>query len=465
MDLAAISSVIRRRHARLAGLILAVAVPVGILAATQGPALLAAIIAAAGALFVLARPDIGLLAAAALIPLENLVVFGGGITGMRAITVLACIGWFGGKLLRRESWIPILSAPVLPTAAAFLAIVLASGLWARHSDATIAGFVQLLQLFVLSLLIVDLAPDWRRQDRLAKVLVLSATVAAILTLSQHTGGVRRAGDDVAGGINNTAALLLTLLPFGFYLIRSQRATRWRLLGLAAVALTVVAVLLTFSRMSLLLLPPLLLTQYWTTLRGRRGRGWLLGLTVAGVVAACFLVPWTQVWERAATIGPYLASTLAATPETITLSSRAYHALVGFAIFLDHPLLGAGYDNYGHLFLTDYQYLLGGAERLFMSVRSAHSSYIGILADLGILGITLWVALQVAAVRAVLRAHRATRGHRESPPHLLVQALLASLLLHVLAFGWYMPNQKEKLLWVLLAMAAVVSRLTATPARQ
>src|SRR5690606_6219213 len=118
--------------------------------------------------------------------------------------------------------------------------------------------------------------------------------------------VRRAGDNIAGGINYTASFLVTILPFAFYVVRAGVSRLWALLGLLYIPLGIVAVTVTFSRSSYIMLVLALAANAWLLLRSRAGGGWLL-LLVSLIAAAVYLTPQEAINERVQSIPPLLSS--------------------------------------------------------------------------------------------------------------------------------------------------------------
>lgn len=423
-----------------------------------------ALVLAAGAVVTavfMIRPLWGVLLFAFTIPMADSVMVGGSVTGTRLLGLLLAVVWVGQKLLRGDSWRSTLDGPFMLSAGAFLGVVLASIWWAQYPTLIPGGFIQLAQLFAWALIVIDVVGSWKRADALAKALVLGALVAAGLTLQQFfLEGYQRAGGGVGGGVNVTAVILLTLMPFGFYLFRSRQNWIWRLTGLTYVAAAVLAIVVTFSRMNMLLLGPVMLVLCLETIRNRHGRAWFLALSAAAVLLGIFVIPWKRLEERAATISPYLEGTVAAgSAEAPEASGRGFHLMVGLAIFRDHPLLGAGYGNYGRLFLDQYQFEVPNAPKVWGTPRSPHSSHIGILADLGLVGALAWFSLLSVVLFNVLRACYLTWKDRGSPGQIFARAATISLLLQIGPYGLYLPNQKDKLFWTLLALSVVVHRLT------
>jgi len=438
----------------LLGCLLAVA------AAVPAAALLLGVLL--GAVVVVRQPLIGVLFFAATVPLANLLVFQGG-TFTRLIGMGVFAGWGIHKILYRESWNRVFRSPLVLPATLFVAWVALSMLWASYPTLTYSGTITIVQLFALALLLIDTLDSWKRTEWCIRVLIAAALATSILVLWQYfVGGAHRAGDNLAGGQNETAMLLVTLLPFAFYMIRSEQSHFWKLLGISYFLIASLAVLLSFSRMNMLLLPIVILSQFWLTLRHGRGRPWLAIATAGVVVVALLYAPWQQLERRAESILPYLRASVEnpGGRGAAESSARGYHLRVGFAIFADHPVLGVGYRNYGEYFRRLYQFEVEGNEQLLDTIRSPHSSTVGIMADLGLVGLGLWVWLLGLGIYASFRAWRTLRriAHR-SDSFLLVQAVTSAYLLQAIAYPWYTPNQDQKLFWMILALTIVIYRLS------
>lgn len=447
----------------LIGLGIVIAGLIGLAGPRGRPELLGLLPVLVGALLVLSKPVLGMLLVTAGIPLQNLVVFGGEWTGLMFLGAFVAGAWLLGKLVRRDSWQPLVSTTLFKATISLLLLALASTLWAEYPFEAFSGLLQLVRLLVWGLLVMDLASSWDRIDWLAKLLTLGAVVASILTIQQFfVGGLRRAGEEIAGGPNGTAAILVTILPFAFYLIRSQGSRLWRLFGSLCVILASLAVLVTFSRSSYLLLPLAVLAHYWEAIRGRGGRGWLILMVGVAVIVAMTVIPLDLIRERAQTILPYVRSTLVGSDETSEVSPRGYAWRAGLALFQDHPILGAGYANYRFLvkrygFVVPsyaYPYGLGPA-------GSPHSSYVGIMAELGVIGLALWIGVLGIALRNLAVSWSTLARTKPSTQFLLVQAVTYSFLLEI-AYGWAIIIHQEKLCWLLLGLSVVIRRLADRP---
>jgi O-antigen ligase len=440
----------------------------GLLVATLGVQGLWVLLGVIFVIAVLRWPFLGLLIFAGSIAIENVFIVqgtGGTATVSRLLGMLVFAAWFLGKLMRRESIVPLLTSGLTLAAGLLLTFALASTVWASFPFVVRSASIQLAQLIALAFITFDMARSWKRLDMLVKALMVGATLAALFTVQQGLfSGVRRAGGDIAGGINQTATLLVTMLPLAFYLLRSRTSAAWRLLGVTYIAVGATAVILTYSRMNLLVLPIILAFLTFHTLLGRRGRGPILVAALVAIGVAVHAVPVERLQERLNTILPYIAGTVGSDESgVLEPSARGYHLRLGLAIARDKPVIGGGFYNYGYLFRDEYQYLVPGAGRIFHSVRSPHSSHVGMLADLGVVGLILWLGLLLGA--GLIPAIRSWWRNASDPagvPFLISQAITYALGLQVFVYGFYNTIDRHKLLWLLLGLAAAVWTRTRSP---
>ncbi|NNM35349.1 MAG: hypothetical protein HKO53_19900 [Gemmatimonadetes bacterium] len=440
-------------------LIILISLGVGGAMAAFGPVVLLGAVGAAGAVLMIRRPYWGVLLLAATLPLENAAMFGG-FTAARLIGIGVATGWLAGKILRNESFARVFGSAVTWLGIAFLTLILSSMFWADNTGAVRVGFVRMVQMVALGIIVLDVVESWDEVHALFRVLVVSGIAAAGLTLYDSVAGdATRAGENIAG-INGTAELLVTLMPFAFYLLVGEKKLLWRVTGALYIGIGSGAVLGTLSRASMMLLPVVILIMSIQVLRSGRGRGWLVG-GFAVITLAVFSQEdsFARLQRRIQSIVPYLTTTVQA--DAGGLSVRGYHLAVGVAIFRDHPVVGVGYENFGDQFLYKYQFVVPGGTELWLSRRSPHSSHVGILADLGLVGISIWLSILAVVITSVWRAsrHPSVRGNQVLST--LTFGLLLSLLLQAGPYAFYGPNQKSKLLWVLAGLGVAVWRLART----
>ncbi|HZW03979.1 MAG TPA: O-antigen ligase family protein [Anaerolineaceae bacterium] len=442
-------------------------IPAGLVAAVLlalavvrfGPAVLAVLGGVVALSLVYLHPELGLFALVLSLPIEDLLPGIGPATGTRLLGMGVFGIWALRKTLRRESWRPLFKSPLMMGALLLLGWSFASFLWAGDRTAAAQGMLTQLQLFFLALLAIDLAVSWERSVWVVRLLVLGGLIAAGFSLEQYyVQGIRRAGDGVSGGINYTASFLVTLLPFAFYLIRARTGGFWTFLGALYVPLGVVAVTVSFSRSSYILLVIVLVVHTWLLLRTRARRGWVFLL--GGLIVAAFITaPKEAVNERVQTISPLLASWFSPTEsEAQAADARAFHWQVGFEMFKDSPVLGVGSSNFGIQFLS-YQFEVPGPPDFFLNPRSAHSSYVGLLTELGPLGLGLFVFILGAALLNLVRARGWLRQGGAAETRLyLVEAFFYALVFQVL-YGWALNTHMNKNFWLILAMSVALAALS------
>ena len=127
------------------------------------------------------------------------------------------------------------------------------------------------------------------------------------------------------------------------------------------------------------------------------RSWKLGVVIIliGLVAIVAIYPIFVDWRLGYTNGMPSRASYQIIAESD--GSRLLGALAGWTLFQESPLFGVGW---GH-----YSFLSGDAAGLSFGI-AAHNWYVGILAELGLVGIGLWLAfLGSIAVRLVRRPSR------------------------------------------------------------
>jgi O-antigen ligase len=404
------------------------------------------------------RPFLGLLLVVVTLPLENALDLGE-FTATKLLAAGVALAWGLGKMARRESFHRVFRTPVFRYGVLLVVFALLSSLWAERSNAALVGSIRLGLVLAFGLLAIDVTTSEDRFRWIVRTMMLGGLLGGFLTLLLYaSGGASRAGEEVAG-VNGTAMLMVTFFPLAYLTVVGEDRPAWKLVGTAFLVVAVATVGVTFSRMSMLVLPLVLGVCAWQSIRLRRGRRWLVVLGLGAVVLFALLVPRERFLERARSIGPYVESTFGGADQTDEpLSGRGFHHLVGLYMFADHPVLGVGYNNYGYQFLWKYQLEVSGGHKLWESQRSPHSSHIGMLAEIGLLGTALWALLLLAPLVLLWRARHRLRGREVNYVALSAFFVAFAYILQIGAYAWYTPTQKEKAFWVLLALVTLIPAL-------
>ena len=240
-----------------------------------------------------------------------------------------------------------------------------------------------VQLFLVTWIVWELAPSWKRQLGLMIAYVFGSYLAALATILQYrreAGALRRfAAFDTDP---NTLAMTLALaIPMAWYLSATSRnaTLRWAcrvyiLVGLVAVALTASRGGMLATMVALLIVP---LTM--TRLSPGRLAMAITVLAVSGAAAVAY-VP-TQIVERLATTGTEV--------EDMSLGGRFGIWKSGVRALTARPLTGYGTG----MWRSAVSPWLGPNPQV------AHNSFLSMAVETGLVGLSFYLAMFFAVFRA------------------------------------------------------------------
>ncbi|MGB8982657.1 MAG: O-antigen ligase family protein, partial [Anaerolineales bacterium] len=136
--------------------------------------------------------------------------------------------------------------------------------------------------------------------------------------------------------------------------------------------------------------------------------------------------------------------------------RSSEMLTGLAMFAEHPILGVGAANYRPNYQR-YAQLVGIEFRA--EERDAHSLYVQVLAETGILGVMAFLGLVFFLLEALNKAIRTL----ERSPHLhewlpWINAIRLALLSYLMT-SIFLHNAYIRYFWILVAMALAAIQIT------
>ena len=429
---------------------IALALPLGVMIGHQASRgdtdlllLLAAILLA---LMIVRRPVIGLYLIAALVPLENMALLRPGFTLIKGIGLVVFGSWLARKLVFRE---PIVapSGSLIRPLAAFGLLAASSVFWASYHQPWLVNSLSLLQWIFLVILVVDQMTSWERLENLFFFSVLTGLVSLAIGLYQYFVAGLRASKGAFGSGNTLGVISVTVLPFAFYFLGYGNRLK-RLMGLLYILMCILIIPLTFSRATYVIGFALAFFQVGQ-LRHRK-RLMAVVVVLALGLAITPAIPWEQVVSRTQTVWLDVVE---------EHSARLLHWRGAIAMFLDYPLLGVGYANYGYRFTYEYQFRVSDPYRIWYSPRDAHSTYLRALAELGIVGFGVLVWLLIAAFRNLKGASARAADISPARRHLVISigwSWIAYFLYNAL-----FSTESDKLFWIVLAATEVVRRLLET----
>jgi len=294
-----------------------------------------------------------------------------------------------------------------------------------------------LRLFVMVWVLWEATPTRSRVMGLLQAYVLGACVAAAGTIYNFASGatVRRTMDRYAAtgfDPNDLGMLLALAMPIAWYIgsISSSAVQRW--VNRGYFLLGVVAILLTGSRGGLLAMLVALAVIPWTMTQVRRSMriAAVLGMFVAGIAASVY-VP-ARSFER-----------LATTESSISegdMTGRWEIWKAGIAAVPARPLQGYGPAGWE----------MALSHRL--GIKGPHNTYLAILVDEGLIGLTLFLVMLLIVLKRLLPLPVLERR--------VTLTLLATLGVAIMPLAW----DTKKALWLILGMLLSCAAVLA-PARQ
>lgn len=320
---------------------------------------------------------------------------------------------------------------------------LASALLSPHSAYALPYWIEFAKVAVITSLIVGLVDD------LPKLRTALLVVAYSMGFEGAKQGwaelVRRPGQPNSNPIpflgdnNGVAVGMFMLVPIFAALARSSGSSRERNLHRFFMFGVLYRGLTTYSRGGFL--SCLALALVWLSRSPRKVRDLLVMLTASALILP--VLP-TEFWDRMNTIMTYEES------EEDSALSRLYFWELAVAMARSRPALGVGFNSFNAAF-DDYDTTSGA----YGSSRSVHSSWFGVLAELGFVGLALYSTIFALAVRNCWLARRVDRVSA-APGALgaLASALEASLVVYFVG-GTFLPHQYNEMAWHCVGFSVVL----------
>ncbi|HYO49462.1 MAG TPA: O-antigen ligase family protein, partial [Chloroflexia bacterium] len=318
-------------------------------------------------------------------------------------------------IIRREG---LVADKVTWWLAAYGGMVALGLVYARHADSVMVNVIEFGRIFLTYLIIVNAITTPARLRALLWGLLGAGVFLAMLTIFQTLtgqfdndfGGLAKyrvsdiaEGSDAPrpggtiGDANYYGQLLLVVLPIGLYLMFAGKSLAARIVGLAASACLVVAVVFTYSRGDALALGAIVVAA---AIYKRPHPIFLVGAVVA-LMAALPLMPPGYV-ARLTTVLDVVQGNKQTIYTEDSIRGRAGATQAAIDMFLDHPLLGVGRENYASYQL---EYISGTSLAKVAKGIPPHNLYLEVLAEHGLLGVLVVGGLLVAVWRALREARR------------------------------------------------------------
>ncbi|QEC49138.1 hypothetical protein FSW04_17175 [Baekduia soli] len=386
-----------------------------------------------------------------------------------ALAALLLLPFFGYVVMGRQ---PLVVTPALGLMVGYLAaLVLSATLAPGAGPATtseITGFItEGLLLFVL---VTNAVRTVRTMRLVMWAVVLMGALMGLISVwqevthsySNHLFGLAQidvTGFDVGSSVtgkslrprlagpigekNRYAQVLIVLIPLALYLARSE-ARRWlQVVAGACAVLTLCGIMLSFSRGAAIAVVVMILAM---ALVGFVRARYVAGLLVA-VVALTFAVAPDYI-SRLQTLSS--ADSALATNSTAdgAVVGRATENLAAFHAFADHPIFGVGPGQYFRQYSQEYANQLN--LRFLSTNRQAHNLYLGLAADVGVVGVAMFLAIVIATMLQLWRLNVLWRDREPRHAQMALAFLLA--LVAYMASGVFLQLAYQRYFFFLVALA-------------
>jgi putative inorganic carbon (hco3(-)) transporter len=385
--------------------------------------------------------------------ISQLSVVGPGVSVAKGAGGALVVGWIYRELSGRGDRSAFrANRRFVVLSAAFLMWAIASALWASDPGAAVSSTARIAQGPLLVVALVGLVKDEHGIHVLCATFVGGATLSAIVGLSGVTHADTSAVGDsrLTGGIGDPNYLAAILIPAVFLALFTSfgRAGLFRPFIAAAGLICLLALFLTQSRGGIVALAVTIVCviAYAGRLR-RRIVGAISGVLALGAIYLILIAPPHALGR----LTQFTAGGGTGRTDLWKVARHAYDA---------HPIEGIGLGNFTIVeptYAVTYQSDLPRADLVVTQRNVVHNTYLHIAAELGTVGIALFMALLWSILSSTRRAVAVATNRN------LWRLELAGRGIHVGVIGMltafvFLTAQYEKQLWLTLALALAFARV-------
>ena len=336
----------------------------------------------------------------------------------------------------------------------FLAWAMLSATWAEDPGAALTDISRYAPNFLLFLIVFTAVRTRKHAAWMIGALIAGAAIAAVYGLivpPEPTLDAFRI-ESAAGNSNVLAAVSIAglVLSLGAALaLKRAPLARIALVGVAAICL--VASLLTGSRSGVIALGAVLLAAILVGGRWRGGAAIVaIVLAVAATVFVAVYAP-PEVRERITQTSP---------GEVSSDEGRTTIWQVGWRMVEDQPIRGIGVGNYAGSAINYVLEpgLLTRTDQIIDTPKVAHNIYLHVLAELGVIGLLIFLAILGFCLRCAHQAARRFKAIGDQQMEVISRALLIAMI-GVLVSDFFASEQFSKVLWLLLTLGPALEAIS------
>lgn len=359
--------------------------------------------------------------------------------------------------------------------AGYILVLCSALLYGRDQTLAIEGVETLLKDVTVSIVILILLQTGAQLRRVIWSLIAAGMFLGTLSVYQKLAGaytnnffgfaqtmVEHIVDDLnhfrtAGPLtpNFYALILVALVPLALDRFWHGERLFLRLAAGWAVAVCMLTIVFTFSRggfLALTIVGGIMLLRY-------RPRPVTFLVTICLLAMLLLLAP-ANYQERMVTMLdalPFIGGqNNSAMLDEVSFRGRLSEVTVAAQIFAEHPIFGVGYDNFDVYYLDYSQYLGLDTRR---EERQAHSLYLEIAAETGVVGIVTFGILLFGLAHSIRYARRLFQTTQHVQYIYLVDALAVSMVGY-LAGSLFLHAAFPRYFWLLSAIIFALPQVAA-----
>ncbi len=252
---------------------------------------------------------------------------------------------------------------------------------------------------------------------------------------------------IAGPLSSNfyALILVPLVPLAIDRLWHEKSNWLRLLAGWALLVTVLSIIFTYSRGGFL---ALVVVVFLMLLRMKLNPWFLAALVVGGLIVWQFLP--AQYTDRIGTLSSLFGGDSGVATD-VSFRGRLSETTAAWLMFLDHPIQGVGLANYNANYQA-YSQNLGLDPRL--EARSAHSLYLEVAAETGIMGLMAFGAILWVLFRGLWQANLIFKK-ADLPDYANLTIALAIALVGYLVGSIFLHLAYARYFWLFIGLGLAV----------
>jgi O-antigen ligase len=375
-----------------------------------------------------------------------------GSNALRVAALLLLLSWLGSLIYRNENKADFISVhPAMSwVLGIFLGWSLLSAVWAEDPGATLIPDGSYALGIVIIFITFSAVRNTNQALLVISIYVVGAAMAAVYgMISTPTAQIAaEQGSRLSNPYldpNELASTLVAGAVLGIGVAQCmKRSPALRLAAYGASGLCVLGIFLSASRGGLFALGVALLAAVFVSGRAR-GR--------VAVVAA--LVGAVGFYYFAALAPPDAKERIFGAESSVSSGEESRSTIwkVGVRMFKANPVAGVGAGNFIN---AERHYVLqpgalARTDEVIEAPKVAHNTYLGVAAELGVVGLALYLTIVIFSLRAALLAARNFRRRGQLIAEILARSLAVALI-GLLTANFFLTQPYNKQLWFLFGMA-------------